>query len=208
MWVLLKVSAKRVATSIAQKQFLPKKTFCLNLVYWRRPIYFSIAEEQKLRAKYAQGNRPHGGAGGGHSLFLQKRLAKGQKYFDSGDYQMAKQKSRGPGVPAAAAGRSGVAIPVLAGPPTGDTIPTPDTVPARKSSIIQPIHDASRSMHLPSDPAHLGGGVPIPPAPGQPLPNPAITKLASWKVKKLLQQSNSERDSWSDSLIPSSQHHF
>jgi hypothetical protein len=140
-----------------------------------------LAEEQKLRAKYAQVNRPQGGAGGGgHSLFLQKRLAKGQKYFDSGDYQMAKQKSRIPGVPAAA-GRSGLAIPVLTSPPTGETIPTPDTVPARKSSIIQPIHDASRSMHLPSDPAHLGGvsPTPMPPAPGQPLPNPAITKLAS-----------------------------
>ncbi len=39
-------------------------------------------------------------AGGGHSTFLQKRLAKGQKFFDSGDYQMAKQKSTrsGPGM--------------------------------------------------------------------------------------------------------------
>jgi len=143
------------------------------------------AEEQKLRAKYGQAApRPsHGGAGGGgHSNFLQKRLAKGQKYFDSGDYQMAKQKSARVGT--VQAGRSSMAVPVLASPPTGDTIPTPDTVPARKSSIIQPIHDASRSMHVPSDPAHLGGGpsvapTPIPPAPGQPLPNPAITKLAS-----------------------------
>jgi hypothetical protein len=50
----------------------------------------NVSEEQKLRAKYAQVNRPHGGAGGGgHSLFLQKRLAKGQKYFDSGDYQVS-----------------------------------------------------------------------------------------------------------------------
>ena len=113
-------------------------------------------------------------SGGGHSAFLQKRLAKGQKYFDSGDYNMAKQK--GPG------GRPGMgrlAIPVLAGggpaPPTGDTIPTPDNVPARKTSIIQPLHDHSQSMHLASDPAHA----PPPPPPGQPMPNPAITKLAS-----------------------------
>jgi hypothetical protein len=101
-------------------------------------------------------------------------------------FQMAKQKSRGvPGVPPAA-GRSSMAIPVLSGQPTGDTIPTPDTVPARKSSIIQPIHDASRSMHVPSDPAHLGGvaPTPIPPAPGQPMPNPAIAKLSSWKVRR------------------------
>jgi len=132
------------------------------------------AEEVKLRAKYPQVNKPviPGGppvGGGGHSAFLQKRLAKGQKYFDSGDYQMAKQKGpRG-------AGR--LAIPVLAQPPTGDTIPTPDTVPARKSSIIQPLHDHTRSMHVPSDPAHLGATPTT--APGQPMPNPAITKLAS-----------------------------
>ena len=134
-------------------------------------------QEQKLKAKFP--NRPlptpgggggGGAGGGGHSAFLQKRLAKGQKYFDSGDYNMAKQKPRG------ALGR--MAIPVLPQPPTGDTIPTPDTVPARKTSIIQPLHDHSQSMHLASDPAHAAGG-PTAPVPGQPLPNPAITKLAS-----------------------------
>ena len=48
------------------------------------------AEEQKLRAKYPQVNKmpisggPSGAAGGGgHSAFLQKRLAKGQKYSTS-----------------------------------------------------------------------------------------------------------------------------
>ena len=108
-------------------------------------IIIEREQEQKLKAKYPQAPRsmaagpglgaPGGGAGGGgHSAFLQKRLAKGQKYFDSGDYQMAKQKPR-PGAP----GR--MMIPVLAQPPTGDTIPTPDTVPARKTSIIQPLHD-------------------------------------------------------------------
>lgn len=110
------------------------------------------------------------GGGGGHSAFLQKRLAKGQKYFDSGDYQMAKQKGpRGP------AGR--LTIPVLAAqPPTGDTIPTPDTVPARKSSIIQPLHDHTRTMHHPADSTHAAQPMT---QPGQPMPNPAITKLAS-----------------------------
>ena len=102
-------------------------------------------QEQKLKSKYPQARplgggpglgAPGGGAGGGgHSAFLQKRLAKGQKYFDSGDYQMAKQNKPRPGGP----GR--MMIPVLAQPPTGDTIPTPDTVPARKTSIIQPLHD-------------------------------------------------------------------
>jgi len=136
------------------------------------------AEEQKLRAKYPQANKPMlpggggpagGGGHGGHSSFLQKRLAKGQKYFDSGDYQMAKQKGGTRG------GLGRLTIPVQGGiqPSTGDTIPTPDTVPARKSSIIQPLHDHTRSIHVPHDPHAL------PAMPGQPLPNPAITKLAS-----------------------------
>ncbi|CAH1100625.1 unnamed protein product [Psylliodes chrysocephalus] len=91
-------------------------------------------EEAKLKAKYSF---PPGGGpalkASGHSAFLQKRLSKGQKYFDSGDYQMAKQKfgniTNKPGLP-------------LPGPNsyvgTGDTIPTPDTVPIRKTSIVQP----------------------------------------------------------------------
>ncbi|KYQ58783.1 Alpha-endosulfine [Trachymyrmex zeteki] len=78
-------------------------------------------EEEKLKAKFLNAaGRPFGG----HSAFLQKRLAKGQKYFDSGDYQMAKQKSTAKPKPAG----------VL---PTGDAIPTPETVPQRKTSIIQ-----------------------------------------------------------------------
>ncbi|XP_045472504.1 cAMP-regulated phosphoprotein 19 [Harmonia axyridis] len=84
-------------------------------------------EEEKLRAKYP--NVP-GGPGsrlmGGHSAFLQKRLAKGQKYFDSGDYQMAKQKKD--------------KLPVKAPVPfagTGEAIPTPETIPVRKTSIMQ-----------------------------------------------------------------------
>ncbi|XP_012229329.1 cAMP-regulated phosphoprotein 19 [Linepithema humile] len=78
-------------------------------------------EEAKLRAKFPNATgRPFGG----HSAFLQKRLAKGQKYFDSGDYQMAKQKSTAKPKP------TGVL-------PTGDAIPTPETVPQRKTSIIQ-----------------------------------------------------------------------
>ncbi|CAH1967245.1 unnamed protein product [Acanthoscelides obtectus] len=48
-------------------------------------------EEEKLKAKYSVPTL-NGRIAGGHSAFLQKRLAKGQKYFDSGDYQMAKQK--------------------------------------------------------------------------------------------------------------------
>lgn len=48
-------------------------------------------EEEKLHQRYpTQSIRPMAG----HSAFLQKRLAKGQKYFDSGDYQMAKQTGK------------------------------------------------------------------------------------------------------------------
>ncbi|XP_015517940.1 alpha-endosulfine [Neodiprion pinetum] len=86
-------------------------------------------EEAKLRAKFPNtGGRPISG----HSAFLQKRLAKGQKYFDSGDYQMAKQKSAAKPKPAG----------VL---PTGDAIPTPETVPQRKTSIIQQKFNTSTS---------------------------------------------------------------
>ncbi|XP_055627364.1 cAMP-regulated phosphoprotein 19 [Toxorhynchites rutilus septentrionalis] len=83
-------------------------------------------EEAKLKAKYG-GNSGLGGPRGlgGHSAFLQKRLQKGQKYFDSGDYQMAKQK--GGGVKQVFANKV----------PTGEAIPTPESVPVRKTSIIQ-----------------------------------------------------------------------
>ncbi|KAH8315318.1 hypothetical protein KR074_007559 [Drosophila pseudoananassae] len=79
-------------------------------------------EEEKLKSKYPSGMR----VPGGHSAFLQKRLQKGQKFFDSGDYQMAKQK--GGGVKQVFANKV----------TTGEAIPTPETVPARKTSIIQP----------------------------------------------------------------------
>jgi len=84
-------------------------------------------EEQKLRTKYPPiTGRP---MASGHSAFLQKRLAKGQKYFDSGDYQMAKQK------PLSA--KSRMQMPPLLSHPTGDAIPTVESVPIRKTSIIQ-----------------------------------------------------------------------
>ncbi|XP_034940400.1 alpha-endosulfine [Chelonus insularis] len=86
-------------------------------------------EEAKLKAKFPNTmSRPISG----HSAFLQKRLAKGQKYFDSGDYQMAKQKSTAKPKP------TGVL-------PTGDAIPTPESVPQRKTSIIQQKFNTSTS---------------------------------------------------------------
>lgn len=81
---------------------------------------------------------------------------------------MAKQRPRGMG--GLPGGRP--AVPALAmPPPTGETIPTPELVPARKTSIIQPVHDLTQSMHLPSDPAH------VTPEPGKPMPNPAVSLL-------------------------------
>ncbi|KAJ9591844.1 hypothetical protein L9F63_001661 [Diploptera punctata] len=80
-------------------------------------------EEAKLKAKFPMAGRPMSG----QSVFLQKRLANRQKYFDSGDYQMAKQKS-------AAKARQAPVLPFA----TGEAIPTPETVPVRKTSIIQP----------------------------------------------------------------------
>lgn len=88
-------------------------------------------EEAKLKAKYAVPGI-QGRLAGGHSAFLQKRLSKGQKYFDSGDYQMAKQIMGGN---KAAAAKVPGPMPFLA---TGDAIPTPETVPVRKTSIVQP----------------------------------------------------------------------
>ncbi|XP_043219106.1 cAMP-regulated phosphoprotein 19-like [Amphibalanus amphitrite] len=83
-----------------------------------------LAEEAKLKAKYPNMGRPSAG----HSAFLQKRLQKGQKYFDSGDYQMAKQ--RGPLSMMRGSQMRGA-------PPTGETIPTPETLPSRKTSLVQ-----------------------------------------------------------------------
>uniref|UniRef100_A0A6M2DQ33 Putative regulator of atp-sensitive k+ chanel alpha-endosulfine/arpp-19 n=1 Tax=Xenopsylla cheopis TaxID=163159 RepID=A0A6M2DQ33_XENCH len=94
-------------------------------------------EEEKLKAKFPAGLSGLGRGGpGGHSAFLQKRLAKGQqKFFDSGDYQMAKQKM-------GQAGKQALANKVI---PTGDAIPTPETVPVRKTSIIQQKFNISQS---------------------------------------------------------------
>lgn len=80
-----------------------------------------LEEEAKFKSRYPQNIRPGG------SLFLQKRLNKGQKYFDSGDYNMAKAKgAQKPRVP-----------PVIPQNPTGETIPTVESLPPRKASLVQ-----------------------------------------------------------------------
>lgn len=90
-------------------------------------------QEEKLRAKYP------GLKGPGSSSFLQKRLSKGQKYFDSGDYNMAKAK--GPqkmGPPLNLPPGKGPVAPVAnVCPMTGEVIATPESVPHRKTSLVQ-----------------------------------------------------------------------
>nr|KAF6391304.1 cAMP regulated phosphoprotein 19 [Pipistrellus kuhlii] len=93
------------------------------------------AEEAKLKARY-----PHLAQKPGGSDFLRKRLQKGdntvplyikhsakQKYFDSGDYNMAKAKMKNKQLPAAAPDKTEV---------TGDHIPTPQDLPQRKPSLV------------------------------------------------------------------------
>ncbi|XP_068178854.1 endosulfine alpha b [Antennarius striatus] len=80
------------------------------------------AEEAKLKAKYPTLAQKPGG-----SEFLMRRLAKGQKYFDSGDYNMAKAKMKNKQLPVAGSDKNLV---------TGDHIPTPQDLPQRKSSLV------------------------------------------------------------------------
>ncbi|KAJ7994835.1 hypothetical protein DPEC_G00253580 [Dallia pectoralis] len=82
-------------------------------------------EEAKLKARYPNlGHKPGG------SDLLRKRLTKGQKYFDSGDYNMAKAKVKNKQLPTTTSEKSG------GGEVTGDHIPTPQDLPQRKPSLV------------------------------------------------------------------------
>jgi len=102
-------------------------------------------EELKLKQKYPQIGS---GAKGAPSKFLQSRLqSRNQKYFDSGDYNMAKAKNvkltlfaQTKSPPTSSASEMMQTLQVESDPDPmviGTMIPTPDTVPLRKSSIIQ-----------------------------------------------------------------------
>jgi len=81
------------------------------------------AEEAKLKSRYPNlGHKPGG------SDLLRKRLQKGQKYFDSGDYNMAKAKIKNKQLPTTAAPEKAEI--------TGDHIPTPQDLPQRKPSLV------------------------------------------------------------------------
>lgn len=71
------------------------------------PINVEKQQEAMLKSKY--GNlKPKGG-----SALLKKRLAKGgNKYFDSGDYNMAKNKTKGPAVPNPLAKKTPTPVPI------------------------------------------------------------------------------------------------
>jgi len=99
-------------------------------------------EEMKLRAKFPQAVR------GPPSAFLQKRLQQ-RKFFDSGDYNMAKAKGlklpvtpQKPCEPSTPIKQQQEALSVSVDDggstsPTGTEIPTPEKIPARKTSIVQ-----------------------------------------------------------------------
>ncbi|XP_061775402.1 cAMP-regulated phosphoprotein 19-like [Nerophis ophidion] len=79
------------------------------------------AEEAKIKVMH-----PNLGARPGGSDFLRKRLQKGLKYFDSGDYNMAKAKMKNKPLPSAPTEKAQI---------TGGHIPTPQDLPQRKTYI-------------------------------------------------------------------------
>lgn len=82
-------------------------------------------EESKFKSKYPTSTRPGG------PLLFRKRLQKGQMYFDSGDYYMAKDKTR------KAVLQVAPSIPTILQSPTGKIIPTVESVPSRNTSPVQ-----------------------------------------------------------------------
>jgi hypothetical protein len=109
-----------------------------------------IPMENNANAKYggALGNRPMAVSG-----FLQKRLQKGQKFFDSGDYNVAKSlKSSKPHINAGLAKPSAVVkrnLPsaLLLSPNSGqETNPLPVLTPDDLPHHSHPAHEASKLL--------------------------------------------------------------
>uniref|UniRef100_A0A8C4X0D6 Endosulfine alpha b n=1 Tax=Eptatretus burgeri TaxID=7764 RepID=A0A8C4X0D6_EPTBU len=79
-------------------------------------------EEVKLHSKYPNLAQKSSG-----SSFLMKRMQRGQKYFDSGDYNMYKANQK----------HKSMASGDIEKPPiTGDHIPTPQDLPQRRPSLL------------------------------------------------------------------------
>jgi len=89
-------------------------------------------EEMKLKKKFPTAVRPGG------SLFLQKKLLqRDKKYFDSGDYNMARgQAAKGPQPKLKGKTITGERL-VVPDEPTGDSHPSPEVMPQRKLSMSQ-----------------------------------------------------------------------
>ncbi|XP_025076802.1 cAMP-regulated phosphoprotein 19-like isoform X1 [Pomacea canaliculata] len=81
-------------------------------------------EEEKLKAKYPN-------LRGGGPAILHKRLIQKGKYFDSGDYNMAKAAMNNPKKPLPPQEK------ILLQESIGEGIPTPEDLPPRKPSIVQ-----------------------------------------------------------------------
>lgn len=90
-----------------------------------------LTEDQKFALKYP-GRKPVA------TDILKKRMQRGVKYFDSGDYAMAKSEKKGG--PAAAINR-GKPMPCM---PlgVGKAIPTPENIPHRKTSVPSKLVEA------------------------------------------------------------------
>ncbi|KAK6179350.1 cAMP-regulated phosphoprotein 19 [Patella vulgata] len=87
------------------------------------------SEEARLRKKYPNLK------GGGGTAILQKRLIQKGKYFDSGDYNMAKAKLNNPKKPLNQSEK------LLIQESIGEAIPTPENLPARKPSLPSKLVD-------------------------------------------------------------------
>mmetsp|Transcript_87637 Transcript_87637/g.139188 ORF Transcript_87637/g.139188 Transcript_87637/m.139188 type:complete len:119 (+) Transcript_87637:50-406(+) len=87
-----------------------------------------LTEEQKLELKFP-GKKPVA------TDILKKRMQRGVKYFDSGDYAMAKSEKKGGPAAAINRGNSGKPLPLPLG--VGKAIPTPENIPHphRKTSV-------------------------------------------------------------------------
>lgn len=99
-------------------------------------------QEAKLKAKYGQLKKPGGG-----SVLLQKRLQKGPKYFDSGDYNMAKAKMNNPKHPLQPKEK------LLLQESIGGAIPTPSEVehmrrPSQQASNLVVEGEGGHPVHI------------------------------------------------------------
>jgi len=109
-------------------------------------------QEMNLKKKFPTAVRPGG------SLFLQKKLLqRDKKYFDSGDYNMARgQAAKGPQPKLKGKTIGGERI-VVPDEPTGDSHPKPDLIRQRKISIATPQLVQSPSAKEVTTPGDAGG---------------------------------------------------